>query len=175
MTGVREGNDPMSSPSSGSLSMDVAVEVLASMIDNKVTREEIMTLPFGVAVPLLEIVRACRTNPPEGLPASGYALLSRDDLVAQSVGSWDARVTTRSHRGEAAGRIGGNRAGEEALVISGDDGTTVNSDVTALRFGKDLRVKEVQRLLCSSKPVLVRVHQVRSRPFAQLGFRDQPY
>lgn len=38
----------------------------------------------------------------------------------------------------------------------------VDSDVTKLRFGGDLRLKEVQRLFNSSKPVRLRVAQVHN-------------
>jgi len=197
MAGVLEGSES----SAGGISMDadVASEVFASMLANRLTRDEVLTMPLGVAVPLLEALRVCRARPPEGLQPAGYALLARDDLVAQVHAIPPPPKAPRSlpelsssslrcnrylqrclfdaphpsdwlrHNTQAAGGIQAtvatstnrHRGGvDDAALRVDDDGTTVNCEVTSLRFGRDRRVQEVQRLLCSAKPVPVSVHQV---------------
>ena len=47
---------------------------------------DLQSLPVGVALPLLDMIRCCREAPPTTLPLAAYDLIGRED-VAQILGS----------------------------------------------------------------------------------------
>ncbi|RUS33938.1 hypothetical protein BC938DRAFT_483181 [Jimgerdemannia flammicorona] len=122
---------------------------------------DLHSVPFGVALPLREAIRRCRNSPPGNWPGEAYVLIGREDLAEQilgtpmpvlNVGSLDESKLPKDIQTIA-------QADQSADVAnSKEDGTEIiMSEVTDLRFGMDLRIEEVQRLLQSAKPVKLRI------------------
>ena len=81
-----------------------------------------------------------------------------------SFGAGDASFTYGSDEGTQAANALAAVAGSEELGVldaGDDDGTQVAEKLASLRFGRDLRLKEVRRLLRSNRPVTVAIPQTR--------------
>jgi anaphase-promoting complex subunit 1 len=48
--------------------------------------EWLADLPWGVAMPILEMLRICHASPPKDWPAKAYAFIGRSDLAIQASG-----------------------------------------------------------------------------------------
>ena len=106
-----------------------------------VMRSDLDTYPFGIIIPLHQCLQYSRPNPPPHLPRSGYSLLRREDIC-------DA------HKCEKLALHG-------TLGESKDGNVTMDSVMARMRFAGDSRLHEATRVLCSSRPVLIRISQVR--------------
>eukprot|EP00941_MAST-03F_sp_MAST-3F-sp1_P006129 g6129.t1 len=129
-------------------------KILARMVEDGFTREVLQNLPFGVALPLQQALYDCRSDLPMRFPAEAYLLAGREDLAA---------LHPRKKR-DAKGK------NEDEYVcwkppphllasscIPGDlDGLEVVQNRSRLRFCKDKRMREVCRLLRSSRPMRLR-------------------
>ncbi|EDV29831.1 uncharacterized protein TRIADDRAFT_52656 [Trichoplax adhaerens] len=105
------------------------------------------SLTFGVQIILHQILNDCRRNPSGSWPKLAYELINRQDLIGQT--------KLRSNRQRFSDDQ--TKATNEILEEDVDESTSVSNKVTNLIFGKDLRLREVGRLLRSSKPVPVSV------------------
>jgi len=126
----------------------VANKVVAFLADRGLTCKDLDCLPFGVAVPIREALHQSAADPPLTLPTGAYQLIGREDLASMFL--TDARKLN-----DAYGPL------KKATLKEGevDDGFNLDDEILSLRFGKDLRVQEIRRLLQSSKPVTVNVVQ----------------
>eukprot|EP00965_Chrysotila_dentata_P045921 1526295-Pleurochrysis_carterae.AAC.1 len=61
-----------------------AERLVLRMVSESFGPKTLELLPLGVALPLLEAIRACRHKAPVGWPAQAYALLGREDLARQA-------------------------------------------------------------------------------------------
>ena len=50
------------------------------MVKCGITLAKLLQLPFGVALPLHESIRACQSAPPTDWPAAAYELVQRQDI-----------------------------------------------------------------------------------------------
>jgi hypothetical protein len=155
-----------------------AVLVMASA---GVSVHDVLSLPFGVAMPLLDAVHRCRSYPPTNWPVAAYALIGREDLV-------------RVAHGSPGDRGGGAEGGKGAIDVSRCvvvaaasssvayvcalrqrwcacgvamrlvdmhdgyddlDGFATVQRLVPLRFGRDQRLQEAGRMLSSSTPALM--------------------
>ena len=105
------------------------------------------TLPLGVALPLQEAIRTCRRHAPEGLSLWAYELIGRQDLARQQLQRLEVRPSAIS-----LPPVGGARS---AVTVDGMGAVMVSS---ALLFSADLRLTEVRRLLCSSRPLALHLN-----------------
>uniref|UniRef100_A0A0D9ZXX1 Anaphase-promoting complex subunit 1 n=1 Tax=Oryza glumipatula TaxID=40148 RepID=A0A0D9ZXX1_9ORYZ len=103
-----------------------------TMVAEKFGRQQLDLLPIGVSLVLRHALDKCRESPPDDWPAPAYVLVGRDDLAMARMGS-------------------GRR--ENGSVEDGME--HIFTSTTQLRYGRDLRLNEVRRLLCSARPVAI--------------------
>jgi anaphase-promoting complex subunit 1 len=124
---------------------------------------QLARLPHGVALLLHEALAAVRPSPPAGWPAAAYVLVGRPDLAQQCATPGGAPQPALPHAlplpdGDAD--QDGAAAGPAAAAAEDEpeDGMEeVSSFVGPLRFGRDKRLCEARRLLCSATPVPIRL------------------
>ncbi|KAL2945094.1 Anaphase-promoting complex subunit 1 [Bienertia sinuspersici] len=164
---------------SGSSSTAEEKMVLA-MVAEGFGLQQLDLLPIGVSLPLRHAVDKCRESPPTGWPAAAYVLLGREDLALSCV----ARLRKPEHFEIQTNRHLISMSAPYMLhlpsvTIPSTVSDTIETDTskvenvdssdespidgmehlfnssTQLRYGRDLRLNEVRRLLCSAKPVAV--------------------
>ncbi|GMN41281.1 hypothetical protein TIFTF001_010497 [Ficus carica] len=152
-----------------------------AMVGERFGLKQLDLLPSGVSLPLRHALDKCRESPPTDWPAAAYVLLGREDLalscLARSCKSKEFEtqtnvnlisistpymlhlhpVTIPSTVSDTIGLEGGAKF-EDADSIDGSmtDGMEhIFNSSTQLRYGRDLRLNEVRRLLCSARPVAI--------------------
>lgn len=165
---------------SGSSSCSEELVVLA-MVGEKFGLQQVDLLPFGVSLPLRHALDKCRESPPSDWPAAAYVLLGREDLAWSHLScsskskELDPQTSTNFismstpymlhlHPITIPSSSLDTSGGENAKLETAEpvDESTVDgmehifNSSTQLRFGSDLRLNEVRRLLCSSRPVAIR-------------------
>ena len=134
---------------------------------------------MGIILPVLACLYHCRMAPPLiGLSRDLYVLIGRPDLAAQSANrEAEVRSTVSLEKSceETAGGKGrvsallrsnignveaGNPSGTSAAEAETDDGLdALDNELTKLRWPVDRRLNDVQRMLQSVRPVIVKVEQ----------------
>jgi len=99
-------------------------------------------MPLGVALPLLEAIRACRHLAPADWPQEAYSLIAREDLARQLQPVARSAPITLAPANLPFEAAADDPDGMHALILK-----------SGLRFRRDLRLNEVRRLLCSSRPI----------------------
>uniref|UniRef100_A0A0E0L1D6 Anaphase-promoting complex subunit 1 n=1 Tax=Oryza punctata TaxID=4537 RepID=A0A0E0L1D6_ORYPU len=120
----------------------------------------------------------CRESPPDDWPAPAYVLVGRDDLAMAKMGSgrrengfWNndnltsisvpymlhlQPVTVPMTALDAPPSEILNSEDTDSVYRSVEDGMEhIFTSTTQLRYGRDLRLNEVRRLLCSARPVAI--------------------
>lgn len=163
----------------GSYNANEELTVLA-MVGEKFGLQQLDSLPSGVSLPLRHALGKCRESPPIGWPAAAYVLLGREDLalsyLARSCKSKELETQTNVNLismsapymlhlhpvtipSAVSDTIGfDNTKFEDADSADGSmtDGMEhIFNSSTQLRYGRDLRLNEVRRLLCSARPVAI--------------------
>ncbi|CAB4301392.1 unnamed protein product [Prunus armeniaca] len=163
----------------GSYDTNEELTVLA-MVGEKFGLQQLDSLPSGVSLPLRHALGKCRESPPIGWPAAAYVLLGREDLalsyLARSCKSKELETQTNVNLismsapymlhlhpvtipSAVSDTIGfDNTKFEDADSADGSmtDGMEhIFNSSTQLRYGRDLRLNEVRRLLCSARPVAI--------------------
>lgn len=115
-----------------------AETTLLSMESHKWTRQQVEDLPMGLALPLLEVLATCRTNPKGDWPPEAYHLIDREDIALQITSSLQSSKTQPS----------GFQMPTSDMI-----------EVTALRFQNDLRFVQVAELLQYNSPTPVKIAQ----------------
>ncbi|XP_047316183.1 anaphase-promoting complex subunit 1 [Impatiens glandulifera] len=136
-------------------------------------------LPEGVSLPLRHALDKCRESPPTDWPPVAYVLLGREDLAwSRWTHSWKLKEfgpvsdmnlfsmsspymlhllpVTIPPLPDTTGQE--NTRLEDADMVNGSstDGMDhIFSSSTQLRYGRDLRLNEARRLLCSARPVVI--------------------
>lgn len=151
----------------GKTATEIARAIVIGLVEAGCGRHELDCLPVDIALPLREAIRLCRADPPGQWCASAYMLVGREDLAAQTRGDGapdDGNSSTRS--GGSSGIGGGDHNRSSSKGGSGSssadadkDGMAISSDITAMRFGSDLRLREVRRMLNSVRPCRIKVEQ----------------
>ncbi|GMI87289.1 pollen calcium-binding protein 1, EMBRYO DEFECTIVE 2771, anaphase promoting complex 1 [Hibiscus trionum] len=164
---------------SGSFCSNEEVTVLA-MVGEKFGLKELDSLPSGVSLPLRHALDKCRESPPADWPAAAYVLLGREDLalscLTRSCKFKELEtqtnvnlvcmstpymlhlhpVTIPSTVSETDGLESTKLEDTDSIDGSTADGMeNIFSSCTQLRYGRDLRLNEVRRLLCSARPVAI--------------------
>lgn len=153
--------------------------VLLAMVRDKMTSAEIEALPFGVSIPLRDVLWNCRQRPDPSWPYAAFALIGREDLFnfadpvanRQNVDGDDlkqveeGRALLQMHAAAADTRDvfelprqvdsqpaeQSSRTDTECLYVDEDgDGCDLYGAIFRLRFAEDKRVEEVRRMLRST-------------------------
>ncbi len=66
-----------------------ASEAVSFITESGLDGEWLADLPYGIATPILEMMRVCQTSPPPDFSAKGYAFVGRTDLAVQSMGKME--------------------------------------------------------------------------------------
>ncbi|XP_048585959.1 anaphase-promoting complex subunit 1 isoform X2 [Nematostella vectensis] len=125
-----------------------AERVIMFMAGQGVTATDLDRLPIGVGLPLREAIHMCTRNPPFNLSQEAFSLIGREDLAAQA-SARDKEILPQH------GPLSKTALKEGDI----DDGMEFSDEIMKLRFGEDLRVQEVRRLLQSARPAQVRLVQ----------------
>ncbi|XP_021295540.1 anaphase-promoting complex subunit 1 [Herrania umbratica] len=163
----------------GSFCSNEELTVLA-MVGEKFGLKELDSLPSGVSLPLRHALDKCRESPPAGWPAAAYVLLGREDLALSCLAhsckfkeletqtnvnlvSMSTPYMLHLHPVTVPSTVSDTIILESTRFEDTDsiDGSMADgmehifSCCTQLRYGRDLRLKEVRRLLCSARPVAI--------------------
>jgi len=131
-------------------------------------------LPTGVALPFMEALRRCRTNPPPPCDCSkkngdvyfssdAYELIGRSDLARMQLQRDAASNVKRNSSGKkgveemAVGLARTTRTQTGATFDPDHDGLSTLALSTSMLYPHDTRIHEVGRLLRSSRPSYLRV------------------
>ena len=136
-------------------SVTVARDIVSQFVQAGYGRHELDCLPMDIGLPIREAIRLCRTDPPGQWPVPAYMLIGREDLAAQTRGDGATDELSQS----SWQQVSNNQQPQPTGTSDDDDGTYIASELTSLRFGSDLRLGEVRRILSSSKSPRVRVTQ----------------
>ncbi|KAJ1262414.1 hypothetical protein BS78_09G105800 [Paspalum vaginatum] len=162
---------------SGSARNTEELTVLA-MVAEKFGRQQLDLLPVGVSLVLRHALDKCRDSPPDDWPATAYVLVGREDLATAKMGSvrkentlWNndnltsmsvpymlhlQPVTIPTSASDIPTSEILNSEDLDSNYKSVEDGMEhIFTSTTQLRFGHDLRLNEVRRLLSSSRPVAI--------------------
>lgn len=151
-----------------------------AMVGEKFGLQQLDLLPAGVSLPLRHALDKCRECPPTDWPAAAYVLLGRQDLALSCLShsgkpiELDTRtdeslvsistpymlhlqpVTIPSTLSDTVGLDNSKFEDAESVDGSNTDGMEhIFNSSTQLRYGRDLRLNEVRRLLCSARPVAI--------------------
>ncbi|XP_039838827.1 anaphase-promoting complex subunit 1-like isoform X7 [Panicum virgatum] len=162
---------------SGSARNIEELTVLA-MVAEKFGRQQLDLLPVGVSLVLRHALDKCRDSPPDDWPATAYVLVGREDLAMAKMGSarkdnglWNndnltlmsvpymlhlqpVTITTTASDIPISEVL--NSEDSDSVYKPIEDGMEhIFTSTTQLRFGHDLRLNEVRRLLCSARPVAI--------------------
>ncbi|KAL8247802.1 hypothetical protein R6Q59_009018 [Mikania micrantha] len=160
----------------GSANSVEELTVLA-MVGERFGLQQLDLLPAGVSLPLRHVLDKCRECPPTDWPASAYVLLGREDLslshskklteVSSSSNVTSVSmstpymlhlhpVTIPSSITDVNSLDDSKREDTDSVDESTIDGMEhIFNSSTQLRYGRDLRLNEVRRLLCSARPVAI--------------------
>ncbi|KAK4403403.1 Anaphase-promoting complex subunit [Sesamum angolense] len=119
------------------------------MVGEKFGLQHLDLLPAGVSLPLRHAIDKCRESPPTNWPAAAYVLLGREDLALLHL-----RDPTKSVELDIKKKFDFEDIDTfEGSVADGME--HIFNSSTQLRYGRDLRLNEVRRLLCSARPVAI--------------------
>lgn len=163
----------------GSHCTNEEITVLA-MVGEEFGLQQLDLLPSGVSLPLRHALDKCRESPPLGWPAAAYLLLGREDLAlscsacllkSRELGAKTNvnlismstpymlhlhPVTIPSTVSDTVGMESTKLEETDTVDGSMTDGMEhIFNSSTQLRYGCDLRLNEVRRLLCSTRPVAI--------------------
>ncbi|KFK24970.1 hypothetical protein AALP_AA8G049400 [Arabis alpina] len=163
----------------GSYSSNEELAILA-MAGERFGLHQLDLLPSGVSLPLRHALDSCRESPPADWPAIAYVLLGREDMALSVFSNLSSSkefemqsntnlismsipymlhlhpVIVPSSLSESIGLE--NNKIEDTNSVDGSvvDGMEhIFNSYTQLRYGRDLRLNEVRRLLCSARPVVI--------------------
>ncbi|KAK8947459.1 Anaphase-promoting complex subunit 1 [Platanthera zijinensis] len=148
-----------------------------AMVAERFGHHQLDLLPVGVSLPLQHALDKCRESPPSDWPAAAYVLVGREDLAMSFFNPLNKEdksqknvnltffspayrlhlrpVTIPSSVSELA-RASCTKMENLDAPKSVEDGMEhIFNSSTHLRFGRDLRLNEVRRILCSAKPVAI--------------------
>ena len=147
-----------------------ANRILETLVEDSWSLNDLQRLPFGLALPIQEILMHCRDNPELDWPCSIYMILDRQDLAANcpigdgtllnlpySLGLWPKAEEEEEQKVEYNIKNSSVSASNKSVSVNGineaNDGMSgTDSDSARLRFSHDLRLKEARKILSSSYP-----------------------
>lgn len=163
----------------GSFCSNEELTVLA-MVGENFGLQQLDLLPCGVSLPMRHALDKCRESPPIDWPAAAYILLGREDLalscLANTCKSKELEtqtnvnlismstpymlhlhpVTVPSIVSDTNGLDSTKFEDTDSVDGSMTDGMEhIFASGIQLRYGRDLRLNEVRRVLCSARPVAI--------------------
>ncbi|KAJ7959635.1 anaphase-promoting complex subunit 1 [Quillaja saponaria] len=151
-----------------------------AMVGERFGLQQLDSLPSGVSLPLRHALDKCRESPPNDWSAAAYVLLGRQDLALScltheckymeietltnvNVISMSTPYMLNLHPVTISSTISDAIGLESTKFEDTDsvDGCMIDgmehifNSSTQLQYGRDLRLNEVRRLLCSSRPVAI--------------------
>jgi hypothetical protein len=114
-------------------------------------------LPLGICLPLLEVLHRCRMEEVENysvIKDEAWALIGREDLFKGLIQSEDNFSESGIHSVSCAGSVG---EGGNQERRNDKDGVTQLEASSSMLFPDDNRLREVGRLLRSSRPIYLHV------------------
>ncbi|KAJ4908777.1 Anaphase-promoting complex subunit 1 [Raphanus sativus] len=163
----------------GSYSSNEELAILA-MAGERFGLRQLDLLPSGVSLPLRHALDSCRESPPADWPAIAYVLLGREDMALsvfrnlssskefemqsnKSLISMSIPYMLHLHPVIVPSSLSESVGMENTKIedTSSVDGSVIDgmehifNSYTQLRYGRDLRLNEVRRLLCSARPVVI--------------------
>ncbi|KAF7995485.1 hypothetical protein HCN44_006592 [Aphidius gifuensis] len=117
------------------------------------TKKHLDILPPGISLLLKDVMHRCRESPPSNWPFEAYELIDRQDLSSLS------NNNANNNNNDINKDKIENSTNYIVRDSEQDDGMTFDDTILKLRFNKDHRVSEVQKLLNSSKPVRISIVQ----------------
>ncbi|KAK9766803.1 Anaphase-promoting complex subunit 1 [Basidiobolus ranarum] len=126
------------------------------MIEENFQHRNLDQLPFGISLPLREAIHYCRKKPSTNWPIDAYKLIGREDMAEQLRSNLSPPESSGKQLISQPSDI--HSICQSVLPVQGLNGNETGAEITLneipmLRFCDDLRLKEVQRLLQSTKPV----------------------
>ncbi|CAN6805344.1 unnamed protein product [Brassica oleracea] len=163
----------------GSYSSNEELAILA-MAGERFGLHQLDLLPSGLSLPLRHALDSCRESPPADWPAIAYVLLGREDMALSvfrnlssskefemqsdtSLISMSIPYMLHLHPVIVPSSLSESTGMENTKIedTSSVDGSVIDgmehifNSYTQLRYGRDLRLNEVRRLLCSARPVVI--------------------
>ncbi|GMH15411.1 hypothetical protein Nepgr_017252 [Nepenthes gracilis] len=160
----------------------VEEQTVLAMVGEGFGLQQLDLLPVGVSLPLRLALDKCRESPPTDWPAAAYVLLGREDLALSCMAhlgkSEELETKTNVHLismstpymlhlhpvsipstvSETIGLENSNLEDTDSADGSMADGMEhIFNSSTQLRYGRDLRLNEVRRLLSSAIPVPIQL------------------
>ncbi|KAK4776978.1 hypothetical protein SAY86_005666 [Trapa natans] len=154
-----------------------AEHMVLAMVGENFGLQQLDSLPSGISLPLRHALDKCRESPPIDWPAAAYYLLSREDLAFSCLAHNNELetqnnvnlismstpymlhlhpVTIPSTVSDPIGPDSTKFEDADSFDGSITDGMEhIFNSTTQLRYGRDLRLNEVRRLLCSARPVSI--------------------
>jgi anaphase-promoting complex subunit 1 len=146
--------------------------VVEVLVEDSWSVDDMQRLPFGLLLPIQEIIMRIRENPDLDWPCEIYMVLNRQDLAANcvtddgallnfpySLGLWPQTREEEEQKVEYNVKNSSVSASNKAAAVSADgtnnadDGMSgIDIEFSRLRFSHDLRLKEVRKILSSSYP-----------------------
>jgi hypothetical protein len=130
------------------------LNVVRILIEEGITDQSILrdSLSPGMALPLLEVLNRCR------LDHHNYDLNAEDPVMWTLIGREDLRKNADIENGILDQLACGNQNSQERDICDKDhDGLSMLEHTSAMLFPDDNRIREVGRLLRSSRPVYLNV------------------
>lgn len=135
------------SPKVGVTVEERARSTVAAMMDRKLSAAWLADLPFGIAMPIMEMIRAVQANPSMDQPPAYYAFINRPDLAA--IYDYE-RVTTDLPVGPEASSDNIPTVGD-IVKDTGDWKAVSYTSLPHVRFGLDRRLDEVERIMQTTR------------------------
>ncbi|KAF6170410.1 hypothetical protein GIB67_014340 [Kingdonia uniflora] len=163
----------------GSFHSSEELTILA-MVAERFGLRQLDLLPAGVSLPMRHALDKCRESPPTDWPAAAYVLIGREDLAFSCLDYFSkSKDLIDSQTGDNLISVSApymlhlhgvtipsisDTTGLDSIKIDDADSFEgsmtdgmehIFNSSTHLRYGRDLRLNEVRRLLSSAKPVSV--------------------
>ncbi|WWC90724.1 uncharacterized protein L201_005661 [Kwoniella dendrophila CBS 6074] len=125
-----------------------AAAAVKHIIDQGLDEEWISDLPYGIALPILEMIRMCQYNPPKDWDVKMYEITGRWDLGIRANG--EGMIQREEHGTD----LGPERIPTIKELLDVDNGEMKKLPQSALphvRFGSDRRVQEVERIMQTTR------------------------
>ena len=132
----------------------LAERLVLTMVRRDMGLKHLEVLPLGVAVLLQDAICACRHHAPPNWPTAAYRLIGREDLARQHQ---EQRRAGYAANAEWPPVVPPAEPGDSVQLADDPDGMQNLVHRSVLRFGRDLRLAEVRRLLCSSRAMTLRI------------------
>ncbi|XP_034650000.1 anaphase-promoting complex subunit 1 [Drosophila subobscura] len=145
-------------------------QLLELLLAMHYTRQDIERFPAAVHLIVAEALEQARVSPPMSSSMSAYDLILRPELASHFTLAFLEKSIEQPHCGRvykedslsarcamSAGQ--GRMTTEPDTDLRHDDMDNMDTKLLRLRFPDDMRVEEVRRLLSSSEPVPIEVHQ----------------